>query len=76
MVIWRIKSSKNIHTSSLTSFIFCLEVGKDGKYINIKLPDDILKHFEKQYGIGNDDHISNILGKLLTASLYGTVYKI
>jgi hypothetical protein len=35
---------------------------KDGKYINIKLPDDILKHFEKQYGIGNDDHISNILG--------------
>ena len=28
-----------------------------------KVPDSILEHFGKRYGIGNDDHISNILGK-------------
>ena len=27
-----------------------------------KVPDSILEHFGKRYGIGNDDHISNILG--------------
>ncbi len=35
---------------------------RDENYIKVKLPDDILKHFEKQYGINSDDHISNILG--------------
>ena len=48
--------------TSFKNIIFFSERGRDENYIKVKLPDDILKHFEKQYGINSDDHISNILG--------------
>jgi hypothetical protein len=33
------------------------------EYISVKLPDDVMQHFGKHYGIRKDDQISSILGK-------------
>ena len=36
---------------------------KDGSYISVKLPDDIMKHLGRQYGLENNQHVQKqILG--------------
>jgi len=35
---------------------------QDNQYISVKLPEDVMQHFGKQYGIGNKDKFTNILG--------------
>ena len=37
--------------------------GKDNSYISVKLPDDIMQHLGRQYGLDNNKHVqTQILG--------------
>ena len=40
-----------------------------------KVPDSILEHFGKRYGIGNDEQLSNILGNFsINVTTYRDIY--